>query len=131
MIRMSRLKRGVPASALILTVIVAVIAYYWADNGKDTATLRPQEDLRSHPLYSSYSFDRSRGVLHLGIQPFWVFEGNVAEIMKRDVILREGLKDLGLQIRFHSFLKGKDGGSRQKIRKNEQNARGTVDHRRS
>jgi len=107
---MSRLKRGLLVSGLILAALVAVLTYHWADSGKDRVAHRRHSDLRSHPLYSSYNFDRTGGVLHLGIQPFWIFEGNVAEIMKRDVILNEGLKDLGFRIRFHSFLKGHDVG---------------------
>jgi ABC-type amino acid transport substrate-binding protein len=65
-------------------------------------------DLTRHPVYSTYRFEKDQGILHFGIQPLWIFEGNIAELMKRDVILRDRLRELGLAMHFHSFLKGED-----------------------
>ncbi|MBI5569590.1 MAG: ABC transporter substrate-binding protein [Desulfomonile tiedjei] len=65
-------------------------------------------DLSRHLVYASYHFEKDDKIIHIGVQPLWIFEGNVAEIMKRDNLLQERLARLGLEIRLHSFLKGDD-----------------------
>ena len=65
-------------------------------------------DLATHPVYSRYDLDGDDRVIRLGIQPFWIFAGNITEAMKRDAVLHEALRELGLEIRFYSFLKGVD-----------------------
>src|SRR5208283_6123480 len=65
-------------------------------------------DLARHPVYSAYRFEQGENIVHFGIQPLWIFESNVSELMKRDGILRDKLRELGLVMRFHAFLKGAD-----------------------
>lgn len=65
-------------------------------------------DLSKHPLYSEYQFDSSDNVINLGTQPLYMPTGLITETMKRDRILRNALKKLGMEIRFYPFLKGHD-----------------------
>ncbi|MFH1953138.1 MAG: ABC transporter substrate-binding protein [Pseudomonadota bacterium] len=72
---------------------------------------RPQQtetDLFKHPVYSKYDFSPADGVVRIGIQPFWVFEANMAEAMRRDRLLRQDLARLGMRAEFFSFWKGVD-----------------------
>lgn len=68
------------------------------------------ETLLKHPIYSTYDLTQSDSVIHFGVQPQWVFKGNIAEAMRRDPILNEALAKLGMTIRFHAFLTGKELG---------------------
>ena len=65
-------------------------------------------DLSRHPLYSKHDFGTTPNVINFGTQPLFVPAGVITEVMKRDRILRKGLKKIGLEIRFHPFLKGDD-----------------------
>jgi sulfonate transport system substrate-binding protein len=65
-------------------------------------------DLLHHPIYSTYTFEKNENIIHFGYQPLWQFGGNIAEIMTRDVVLKQRLKEIGFEIRFHAFLKGED-----------------------
>lgn len=65
-------------------------------------------DFKNHPVYSTYHFPKDENVICIGIQPLWVFGGNITEIMKRDAILYQNLQKLGLKILFYPFLKGAD-----------------------
>lgn len=65
-------------------------------------------DLSHHPIYSKYDFGEIDNVIDFGIQPLAVRVGVISEAMRRDVILRRFLSDQGLEIRFHSFMKGAD-----------------------
>jgi len=65
-------------------------------------------DLTQHTIYSNYDFRVESRVVDIGVQPMWVPTCMITEVMKRDAILREELSSQGLEIRFHSFLKGAD-----------------------
>jgi ABC-type nitrate/sulfonate/bicarbonate transport system substrate-binding protein len=65
-------------------------------------------DLSRHPRYSRYDFGEPSRVINFGTQPMAVPIGVIAEVMKRDRILRNELRRQGLEIRFHPFLKGDD-----------------------
>ncbi len=65
-------------------------------------------DLGNHPVYSKYEFWPEDNVIDIGIQPLGIPIGVIPEVMRRDLVLRKGLADKGLGIRFHSFLKGSD-----------------------
>jgi ABC-type nitrate/sulfonate/bicarbonate transport system substrate-binding protein len=65
-------------------------------------------DLLNHPRYSKYEFERREGVVNLGTRPLHIPAGLISEAIKRDVILREQLSELGIEIRFYAFLKGDD-----------------------
>ncbi|MBF0473338.1 MAG: ABC transporter substrate-binding protein [Nitrospirae bacterium] len=70
--------------------------------------LLQSKDLSTHPIYSKYKFEISDNIINIGIQPFNIPTGIVTEVMKRDTILVQSLKELGMEIRFYAFLKGAD-----------------------
>ena len=68
--------------------------------------LRP--DLNKHPIYSKYEFNNTDKTIYAGVQPLYFPTSLITEVMKRDLILKEELKTLGLEIRFYNYLKGDD-----------------------
>jgi ABC-type nitrate/sulfonate/bicarbonate transport system substrate-binding protein len=73
-----------------------------------TTSVDPKADLSRHPIYSAYDFGSDPDVINVGTQPLFVPVGVIGEVMRRDRILRSSLKKIGLEIRFHPFLKGDD-----------------------
>lgn len=65
-------------------------------------------DPSRHPVYSRYDFGNSSAVINVAVQPLAVPVGVIGEVMKRDRVLRAALKERGMEIRFHPFLKGDD-----------------------
>ncbi|MBF0191060.1 MAG: NrtA/SsuA/CpmA family ABC transporter substrate-binding protein [Magnetococcales bacterium] len=61
-----------------------------------------------HPGDKRIVFDDSQAVVDIGIQPLWLPIGIITEVMKRDGILQEALRQSGAVVRFHPFLKGAD-----------------------
>lgn len=74
----------------------------------DVTAAESQPALPRHPLYSRYDFGKAPGVINFATQPLAVPIGVIAEVMKRDRILRSSLREKGVEIRFHPFLKGND-----------------------
>lgn len=93
---------------LLAGIVLLVVVVFVPKLGEITKTELLLPDLCDHPAYNSYQFPKDKKFIHLGVQPLWVFEGNLAEIMKRDRILRGSLAERGLEISFYSFLKGDD-----------------------
>jgi sulfonate transport system substrate-binding protein len=89
-----------------LIVLAAVIMALRGDMKSSKGSAPSDSSL--HQIYQTYRFEKGEKVVHFGIQPLWIFEGNVSELMKRDLILRDKLRELGLTMRFHAFLKGED-----------------------
>ncbi|MEO5362709.1 MAG: ABC transporter substrate-binding protein [Magnetococcus sp. DMHC-8] len=58
--------------------------------------------------YRAYPYGREAGIIDIGIQPLWLPGGIMAEAMRRDGLLKEALRQRGMTIRFHAFLKGAD-----------------------
>jgi NitT/TauT family transport system substrate-binding protein len=100
--------RGFIALILVAAAIAGIVFLSVRTVAKKPADEKSIEDLARHPIYSKYQYDKSRGIVHFGIQPLWMPAGNIAEVMSRDAILSEALGKLGLTIRFHPFLKGDD-----------------------
>ncbi|MBF0420333.1 MAG: ABC transporter substrate-binding protein [Magnetococcales bacterium] len=50
----------------------------------------------------------SSGRVDIGIQPLWLPSGIIAEVMKRDAVLRRDLQQLGAVPRFYPYFKGSD-----------------------
>jgi len=73
-----------------------------------SGVMAESQDLSSHPVYSKYEFGRGPKVIDFGIQPLAVPIGVTTEVMKRDRVLRTALSRLGMEIRFHPFMKGSD-----------------------
>jgi sulfonate transport system substrate-binding protein len=89
-----------------LIVLAAVIMMLRGDMKSSQGSAPSDPSL--HQIYQTYRLEKDEKVVHFGIQPLWIFEGNVSELMKRDSILRDKLRELGLTMRFHAFLKGED-----------------------
>jgi ABC-type taurine transport system substrate-binding protein len=94
--------------ALLVGLIVLAAVIFALKGDIKSPLISAPFDLSRHPVYSTYRFEKDKGTFHFGIQPLWIFEGNVAELMKRDGILRDKLRELGLVMHFHAFLKGED-----------------------
>lgn len=92
------------AVAAILLILVVILPR----ETKDPAVNQPPSDLGKHPIYSTYVFPKDEKIINFGVQPLWIFASNTAEIMMRDAIFHQSLRELGLGIRFHAFLKGND-----------------------
>lgn len=79
-----------------------------SEQGAAARASRLGPDLASHPIYSRYQFGSDRDIIDIGIQPLWIPSNVILEAMRRDTLLAESLSELGLELRFHSFLKGAD-----------------------
>ena len=91
-----------------LTAALAACGVLAGCDGVKPAAIPPEPDLSTHVLYSEYDFGETEDVIDVGIQPLWVPTCIITETMRRDAVLREALARRGLEIRFHSFLKGAD-----------------------
>ena len=65
-------------------------------------------DLFQHPLYKEYIFGQEENVIDMGIQPLYLPTSLITETMRRDAVLKKALSELGMEIRFHPFIKGSD-----------------------
>lgn len=65
-------------------------------------------DPGSHSVYSTYKFGSDRKVIDFAIAPVAIPAGVLSETIKRDNVLRQSLQSKGVELRFHSFKKGKD-----------------------
>ncbi len=61
-----------------------------------------------YDAYSKYKFGQTDSVIDIGVQPLWIPANMIAEALQRDRILRRDLGELGMEARFHPFLKGSD-----------------------
>ena len=89
--------------SLIPTVTTTTIIA-GAENNPQVST----PDLSKHPIYSGYDFEREEGVINFGTQSAYMPTGLISETMKRDIILKTALLEMGMKIRFYDFLKGYD-----------------------
>jgi len=105
---MNRSNAQIAGTILLMgLILIAGGAFLTKGCSKPPAASAPV-DLNRHPIYSTYAFPKDKSIIHMGIQPLWIFEGNIAEVMTRDRILAKKLQELGLRISFHRFLKGED-----------------------
>jgi sulfonate transport system substrate-binding protein len=93
---------------LVMTGVLLIVAFLIRE-WKEEPTVAPiKTDLTKHPIYSSFRFPKDHTTINFGVQPFWILTSNLMAIVKRDKIFHQELRDLGLEIRFHPFLKGDD-----------------------
>ncbi len=59
-------------------------------------------------LYEEYNYGETDKIIDIGMQPLWVPANIICEAIKRDLILKEELEKLGMELRFHNYLKGSD-----------------------
>lgn len=105
---MTGTKRNVTVGIVILSLIVLASVMLERKADRKSGPASAPANLARHPVYSAYRFEKDENIVHFGIQPLWIFEGNVSELMRRDGILRDKLRELGLVMRFYAFLKGED-----------------------
>lgn len=96
--------RFIVTSILLTALILQCPAFAGTSAGTEQAGLAP------HTRYARYDFGTTPRVIDFGTQPLNVPLGVIAEVMKRDRVLRSELGKRGLEIRFHPFLKGDDIG---------------------
>ncbi|MBF0337746.1 MAG: ABC transporter substrate-binding protein [Nitrospirae bacterium] len=96
--RLSAHKDNVMAAVVVLLTVVACslgVAYTSAEPPAD-------------PRYSKYEFGNGKNVINVGIQPMYLPTNIITEVMRCDAVLYDMLKDLGMEIRFFPFSKGRD-----------------------
>ena len=90
-----------------VAILLIIVAFLGTEKTEDTdivSSLDPSD----HPVYSKYEFGEGDNVIDFGIQPLEIPPGIISEAMRRDATLRDSLSQLGLEIKFHPFLKGAD-----------------------
>lgn len=96
----------------VLLLVPAMLALapicFPAPSRAEPAGTPAKPDLSKHPLYSTYRFSRDGSVVHFAHQPLAAPEGLIAEVMKRDAVLKKNLRAMGREVVFHPFLKGAD-----------------------
>ncbi len=103
-----------PFPGLIAPVVLAVLLFgALAGCGappeeEEAANGYSVHDIDDHPLYKEYSFSSDDNIIDIGVQPLWIPTSILSEVMKRDAILADRLRALGVELVFHSFLKGND-----------------------
>ena len=102
------LKLKKAAGYLLGLVVIATVFLFIPNQEKEYAKTPVLKDQSHHPVYSTYRFSPPKGVVRIGIQPFWVYVANIMEAMRRDRILAQDLAELGLRAEYHSFLNGQD-----------------------
>ena len=102
-------RRVITIFAVIFFLFIAVIGYrsgfFSYPGAGPSITVVP--DLANSPVYKEYRFGQDASIVDIGIQPLWL-PGIITEVMRRDRILAQALNGLGLEARFHPFLKGAD-----------------------
>jgi NitT/TauT family transport system substrate-binding protein len=94
--------------SLKLIIFVVLTAFLSTGDVAFSASQDKPEDLSLHPVYSGYVFGKDEKVIDFATQPLAATMGVIAELMKRDRILRKELAGRGIEIRFHPFNKGPD-----------------------
>lgn len=88
-----------------------VIVLLWLVSGLPGLVYPGEEQARA-PVSSGTGNDPGQFLerVDIGIQPLWLPSGIIAEVMKRDAILRRDLKQVGAVPHFRPFFKGSDIG---------------------
>lgn len=93
------------AVVVVVLLILIISISRWMDNEPPIIS---EPDFSNHPIYSQYNFGQKDRVVDIGIQPIWIPTSVITEAIKRDAVLKQAFSKLGLEIRFHPFLKGAD-----------------------
>ncbi len=95
---------------IILYLISCQSLYYMSCTQKNEGDYSETEYLLNHPVYAQYNFRQKANVVTLGIQPPYLFAGNIFEAIKWNNITKRRLTELE-KVDFLSFMKGADGNS--------------------
>lgn len=94
---------------LILVFIIALINVPFLSICRaEKLAVGESANIPNSQIYSDYEFIKSKSVINIGIQPLWIPTNLIAEVMKRDLILRDILQNDGMEIKWYPFLKGND-----------------------
>ena len=105
---------AVALRALAIVLLLAAVPqvanrhFMSANNLDAAATASAAGDLTTHPLYSTYKFEKSPNVVNIGVQPLWLPVNIIVAAMKRDAVLGREMEKIGVKLRFYDFLKGTD-----------------------
>lgn len=94
--------------SIIAGIAVVILILFRPSSEQEKQPLIYEPDLSDHPVYNKYVFGQDETIIDFGIQPLWIPTSIIAEVMKRDHILKDELRERGLEIRFHPFFKGAD-----------------------
>ncbi|MFK5953869.1 MAG: hypothetical protein QM498_12480 [Desulfobacterium sp.] len=83
-------------------VILGVVLIFSTKPDKEKP-LVSTPNLTEHPIYSKYVFNTKDHVIRIGVQPLYLPGSLIMETLKRDILLREELSNLGLEILFLIF----------------------------
>lgn len=95
----------------VLSFILFILLIITIFPEKRQGGLAPIETVRhpsNHQIYSGYDFSADDNIVNVGYQPLYLPTSWIFEAVKRDTLLKNALSALGLDIRFHPFLKGDD-----------------------
>jgi ABC-type nitrate/sulfonate/bicarbonate transport system substrate-binding protein len=77
---------------IALVIVLAGLGYFAANKGE---SVKEETPIALKTIYFGY-------------QPLWTGPASITEVMKRDKILAEKLKELGYEVKWRPFLKGSD-----------------------
>ena len=92
----------------VVAIIIVTIVIGVSRNSRNTLPPVFDHDLGNHPLYQTYEFGEDSSVLDIGTQPLFFPTGLITEVLQRDQIYKDALREIGIEVRFHPFLKGRD-----------------------
>lgn len=94
-------------SAIGILLIAMAIAFFIFS--KDDTDIEPlMKILSDEPRYSTYEFPKDSTIIKFGTQPLYIPTGLISETIKRDMILKRALSEIGMKLKFYPFLKGDD-----------------------
>ena len=96
--------------ALVLVSVLIVILVFFVLREKHTGQLPILDpDPSQNEAYATYQYGEP-DTIYIGTQPLYAPTGLITEAMRRDRILGASLDKLGLDVIYHSYLKGYDVG---------------------
>lgn len=102
------MRKYTPFLLVVLLISSIIILNQIQPFNQSSTPTEIDQDLSSHPIYSTYEFSSDPSIIYMGIQPLWIPTSVITEVMSRDLILLNQLEQLGFSLVFHPFLKGND-----------------------
>lgn len=100
--------KSLPVFLILTLAIMSALSAAPKTGVAETVPPPTSQNIKNHPLYSTYKFDNTDKVVNIGTQPLYMPTGLITETMKRDLILKKALDERGVELRFYPFLKGHD-----------------------
>lgn len=102
------MRKYTPVLVVLLVLSSIIILNKFQPFNQPPSPIEIDQDLGSHPIYSTYEFSSDPNVINMGTQPLYIPTSVITEVMSRDRILSDQLKQLGVSLVFYPFLKGND-----------------------